>query len=187
MAIRKGSARAGGPCYRGGGVSVGRGGGGAVWAATHPGHDDEVALKVLPRELSEDPTFAERFTREAQTLARRSVELDPNYADAFALSAWTLNYAGRPGEARDALDKALRLSPRPPASYVEILGEIRFARRRYADSASAFRRVLDINPDYNRARLWLAAALALSGALEEARWEATELKVASPGVRPQYR
>ena len=95
--------------------------------------------------------------------AQRAIRIDPNYADAFALHAWTLNYAGRPGEALTALEKAMRLNPRPPASYLEILGEIRFVQGRYGESASTFQRVLDVNPDYTRARMWLVAALAHAG------------------------
>jgi TolB-like protein/DNA-binding winged helix-turn-helix (wHTH) protein/Tfp pilus assembly protein PilF len=119
---------------------------------------------------------------EAIEAAQRAIRVDPNYADAFALTAWILNYAGRPDEALAALEKAMRLNPRPPASYLEILGEIRFVQRRYDESASVFRQVLDINPDYTRARMWLAAALAHAGAGDNASWEADELMVSTPGL-----
>jgi TolB-like protein len=111
---------------------------------------------------------------------QRALSVDPNYADAYALSAWVLNYAGRPAEAQGALDKAMRLNPRPTASYLEVLGEILFAQRRYAESASVFATVLDINPNYMRARMWSAAALAQMGDTESARWEVVELMVLSP-------
>src|SRR5262245_13529153 len=51
---------------------VGRGGMGAVYKANQPRLDRLAALKILPPVSGRDPTFAERFTREARTLARLS-------------------------------------------------------------------------------------------------------------------
>ncbi len=51
---------------------IGKGGMGAVYKARQPGLDRLVALKVLPPEIGRDPSFAERFTREARALARLS-------------------------------------------------------------------------------------------------------------------
>jgi TolB-like protein/DNA-binding winged helix-turn-helix (wHTH) protein/Tfp pilus assembly protein PilF len=119
---------------------------------------------------------------EAIAAAERAIEVDPNYADAHALLAWTLNYAGCPRKALSALERAMRLNPRPPASYLEILGEIRFVQGRYAESASTFQGVLGVNPGYLRARMWNAAALARAGMGDTAEWEAAELIVASPDL-----
>ena len=50
---------------------VGQGGMGAVYKVRQPKLDRLAALKILPGEaVAEDRTFAERFRREAQTLAR---------------------------------------------------------------------------------------------------------------------
>ena len=49
---------------------LGRGGMGAVYEARQVKLDRTVALKVLPPEVGRDPAFAERFLREARTLAR---------------------------------------------------------------------------------------------------------------------
>jgi TolB-like protein/DNA-binding winged helix-turn-helix (wHTH) protein/Tfp pilus assembly protein PilF len=124
----------------------------------------------------------QRMHAEAVAAAERAIDVDPNYADAFALLAWTLNYSGRPAKAMSAFNMAMRLNPRPPASYLEILGEIYFAQNRFEDSASTFQRVLDINPAYLRARLWNAAALVLAGSREEAAWEIAEALIASPDL-----
>ncbi len=48
---------------------IGRGGMGAVYKARQPGLSRNVAIKVLPLEISADPDFADRFRREARILA----------------------------------------------------------------------------------------------------------------------
>jgi tRNA A-37 threonylcarbamoyl transferase component Bud32 len=48
---------------------LGRGGMATVYRAYDPSFKREVAIKVLPREFLEDPTFRERFEREAQAIA----------------------------------------------------------------------------------------------------------------------
>ncbi len=51
---------------------IGQGGMGAVYRARQRHLDRLVALKILNPELGTDRSFAERFTREAQALARLS-------------------------------------------------------------------------------------------------------------------
>ncbi len=49
---------------------IGHGGMGAVYKARQRGLDRLVALKILPPEVGNDPSFAERFAREARALAK---------------------------------------------------------------------------------------------------------------------
>jgi len=49
---------------------IGAGGMATVYSAYDPQFDRKVAIKVLPKELTKDPQFIERFNREAQTIAR---------------------------------------------------------------------------------------------------------------------
>lgn len=51
---------------------IGRGGVAVVYKAYQPTLDRHVAIKVLPRELSFDPEFVERFPREARFAAKLS-------------------------------------------------------------------------------------------------------------------
>jgi adenylate cyclase len=163
------------------------------WTST-PWRSLDLAAELAETAAAMDPSLAQvhfvtgqidlfrhRYVQAIEA-AERAIVADKNYADAHALLAWILNYAGRPGEALSALERAMGLSTRPPASYLEILGEIRFAQARYDESASTFQRVLDINPGYTRARMWNAAVLALAGSNESAEWEAAELLALSPDV-----
>ncbi len=49
---------------------IGKGGMGAVYKARQPKLNRFVALKILPPDISNQPAFAQRFTREAQALAQ---------------------------------------------------------------------------------------------------------------------
>ena len=49
---------------------IGKGGMGVVYKARQKELDRLVAVKILPPEVSRDQAFAERFTREAQAMAR---------------------------------------------------------------------------------------------------------------------
>ncbi|MGB7161270.1 MAG: protein kinase, partial [Tepidisphaeraceae bacterium] len=51
---------------------IGRGGMGAVYKARQIHLDRFVAIKILPTSIADDATFAERFAREARSLARLS-------------------------------------------------------------------------------------------------------------------
>jgi len=61
---------------------LGTGGMGVVYRARQRGLDRLVALKVLPPRFAGDPTFAERFAREARMLARLN---HPNVVDVYDL------------------------------------------------------------------------------------------------------
>lgn len=166
------------------------------WTAT-PARSLDLARRMADRAASLDPSLAqvhfvsgqvELFQRrylDAVEATERAIRIDPNYADAYALRAWIFSYAGRVDRAQASMETALSLNPHPSGSYLEVLGEIRYVQAKYAESADIFREVLEKNPDYMRARLWYAAALAQSGRVEDSRWEAEEFRVANPGFTPQ--
>lgn len=82
---------------------LGKGGMGAVYKARQRELDRLVAVKILPPEISRDPTFAERFTREARALARLS---HPNIVGVYDFGQTKPPIAYAPG------------SPEPPLFYI---------------------------------------------------------------------
>jgi tetratricopeptide (TPR) repeat protein len=127
-----------------------------------------------------DVRLFRRQYAEALTSSEKSTELDPNYADAYAQRAWLLMYVGKPNEALEVLDKAMRLNPHYPFVYLNPLGESYFTLRRYQEAIDAFREGLTRNPTAQRQRMFLAATYAQVDRVEDAQWEVAELLTLDP-------
>ncbi len=74
---------------------LGQGGMGAVYKARQTKLDRLVAVKILPPEVARDPAFAERFTREARSLARLNhphIVTVHDFGDVDGLYHFTMEY-----------------------------------------------------------------------------------------------
>ncbi|MEN8133610.1 MAG: tetratricopeptide repeat protein, partial [Pseudomonadota bacterium] len=154
--------------------------------------DSEAALQLAhdyaDRAIAIDPElpqvhwvkgFANIFRRDYQQAllhAQQAIDLDPNSADGYGLLATILNYAGKPEQADEEMRKAMQLNPRHPAIYQTIHGEIFFNMHDYASAIENFRFALEANPESEEPRLWLAAAYAHSGDIDEARWQLEQIR-----------
>jgi polar amino acid transport system substrate-binding protein len=101
---------------------LGQGGMGAVFKARQQGLDRLVALKILPPETGRDPAFAERFLREAQSLARLShpnVVAVHDFGQAGGLSYLVMEYV-------DGVDlrHVLRAGPTRPEEALRIAAQV---------------------------------------------------------------
>ncbi len=124
--------------------------------------------------------FAEIFHKDyKQSLehAQKALDLDPNFADGYGLLATTLNYAGKPDQADIEMRKAMQLNPMHPAIYKVIHGEIFFNKHEYAKAIGNFNFALQTNPENEESRLWLAAAYAHVGEIEEAAWQLEQIRI----------
>jgi hypothetical protein len=122
---------------------VGRGGMASVFKAYEASLDRYVALKVLPPEFLHDPTFAERFRREAQTIAKLE---HPQIIPIFAYDIDTAT--GTPWMAMrlisgGSLSQRIRRGRLAPAECARILKDVGDALD-YAHSAGVIHR--DVKP-----------------------------------------
>ncbi len=112
--------------------------------------------------------------------AKRSIELDPNYADGYVMLASALNSGGRPEEGLAAIRKAIRRNPRHSFQYLRLLGQAYFLLGRYQAAIPELQKVVEANPEFLTGHLWLAATYSQAGQIEEAEWEAEEVLTLLP-------
>src|SRR5580704_8105158 len=150
--------------------------------------DDPIAAtrradELASRALAIDPNFDGAHLAKAWVLvaqnrqegsiveAERSLALNPSNVDAYLVLGVANNFLCRPERAFEAIDKAIRLSPRDPAlgGFYEVKGEAYFVMRQDDSAIELIRRsaatLQSVDP---YARLMLASALALTGRQAEA-------------------
>jgi TolB-like protein/Flp pilus assembly protein TadD len=101
----------------------------------------------------------------------RALTLDRNLANARAVIGHSKSLLGRAAETEDHVNEALRLSPHDILSYrwISFAGHAKLLQGDDAEAVAWLRRSIEANRNYSTAHFYLAAALALLGALDEAR------------------
>jgi tetratricopeptide (TPR) repeat protein len=98
---------------------------------------------------------------------RRAIALNPNYALAHSWYALNLGAMGRHEEALRQVRHAQALDPLS-LQINTVAGRIHYFDRQYDDSIDAYRKVLDLDPSYVRARIRLGITYAATGAFHDA-------------------
>jgi Tfp pilus assembly protein PilF len=98
---------------------------------------------------------------------RRAIELNPNDETSHRWLSAFLGGIGRVDEAMPIAQRALLLDPLSVLPHMN-LGIIQFLSGRTEAAESEFRRVLEMQPDFLRARSFLGATLMIQGQYEEA-------------------
>src|SRR5262249_43935155 len=106
---------------------------------------------------------------EAEAEFALALKLDPNNADAWAMSSERMVLSGRAADAIADIEKALRLNPHPPGLYYWLLGQAQYLDRQLDRAIHSLRREETYRTPSRRT---LAASLAQLGRLDEARREA---------------
>jgi len=108
-------------------------------------------------------------------------DVNPNYAEVFAELGSFLNFSGRPQDAIEVIEKAIRLDPLFPYNLFN-LGHAYFLVKQYQEALTVLEKAIDAMPDFFPTRAFLAATYFELGREEEARAETLELRKVSPGT-----
>jgi Tfp pilus assembly protein PilF/rhodanese-related sulfurtransferase len=98
------------------------------------------------------------FPGEAVLEAEKAVALDGNDATALAGLASALVQAERPAGGFDYIQRAIRLDPDHPPSYLITLGAAQFGMERFEDAAATFERAVKRNPNNELPLIYLASS-----------------------------
>jgi len=106
----------------------------------------------------------------------RAFALNPNFIDWRYARA--LTHAGEHARAIEVLEATIRLDP---SQFESMMGFANYMLKRHAEAVRVFRECALRRPTVLWPHVWLAAAYAQSGQLEEARAEAAEVLRINPG------
>ncbi|MFI0843513.1 adenylate/guanylate cyclase domain-containing protein [Mesorhizobium sp. IMUNJ 23232] len=106
-----------------------------------------------------------------------ALEIDPNYADAWADMADFTVLSGKPAAAIEQVQKALRLNPHPPGWYYWNLGFAQYAARQYELAVVTLRNEATYR---TISRRLLAASLVQLGRTDEAHQEGALFMASNP-------
>lgn len=106
---------------------------------------------------------------------QRAIELDPDFADAYAFLAVLYIADGRAEDGLRSVESAIRLNPRYPFWYLFVRGMTRYVVEDYESAIADFEAAAERSPTAQFVRWWLAAAYAQTGRTEDAQWQVDEL------------
>ena len=112
--------------------------------------------------------------------AEHAISIKPSYADAYALRAWIQHFDGRIAEGLASMKQAVRLNPRIPSVYRLLRGTLYYAQADLEHALADLEAAVEVNPNYQNLRIWLAAAYAAAGRIDEAQWQSSEILALHP-------
>ena len=118
---------------------------------------------------------------EALRHLQQAIDLNPSYADAYALMGGIRTYVGQAASTLPLLRTALRLNPDGGHLYYLILGRAYLFENDVEQALINLRQAYARNPENLETRLFLTAALAAHGERGEAEWEAEQIRAQEPG------
>jgi TolB-like protein/class 3 adenylate cyclase/lipoprotein NlpI len=105
----------------------------------------------------------------------RAIELDADFADAYAYLAVLYAGDGRAGDGLRSVETAMRLNPRFPFWYLFMRGMAHFCLKDYRLAIADFEVAAERNPTAQFVRWFLASTLTKAGQIEDAEWQVEEL------------
>jgi TolB-like protein/Flp pilus assembly protein TadD len=128
--------------------------------------------------------FSTRRLDEAISEFEHALQLNPNFCMTHGYLALALCYCGRPQDAFEAAQRAIRHSPRDPslAIYCGVAGYARFVEKRYDEAIALAREAIRHRGDLTGAYRVLTVAAGMSGDLELAVTSLRELRRIQPNI-----
>ncbi len=120
-----------------------------------------------------------RYAEAARDL-RKTIALNPDFAEAYNDLGKVYYAQGRPDLAMQHFRKALRLDPEISAETYNNLGSLLGIQGEIAESIDHFKEAVRLDPQYKQARLNLANALLDLGRPEQARAELERVLATDP-------
>ena len=114
--------------------------------------------------------------------AKRSIEIAPNYGDAYGLLALISNWMGRSEDAIQYAMKGMQLNPHYSWDYPYNIGRAHYQLKNHEAAETHLLQALERNPAALPAQMFLIANYARAGNLEEAEWLVTELSISNPEI-----
>lgn len=118
---------------------------------------------------------------EALKHLQKAIELNPSYADAYALMGGIYTYLGEPAKTIPLLRTAQRLNPDGGHLYFLLLGRAYLFEGDAQQALFNLRQAHRRNAEELETRLFLTAALVAHGERGEAQWEAEQIRALEPG------
>ena len=124
----------------------------------------------------------QRMYDEGQAALQKAINIDPHFADAYALSGGIETYRGNPAETVPLLRQALRLNPDGGYLYYLLLARAYYFLGDFEQAQINLQETIARNPQNVEAHLYRAATLLRLGN-HDAAWEVEEVNSIEPDFR----
>ena len=122
-----------------------------------------------------------RLYDEARNALQKAIDIDPGFADAYALSGGIETYRGDPANTVPLLREAIRLNPQAGYLYYLLLARAYYFLGDFEQAQINLEEAIARNPENVEAHLYLAATLLRLQKVDEAAWEREEVNSIEPG------
>jgi TolB-like protein len=128
--------------------------------------------------------FCARQGADARAEFELALRLNPSFSLAHGYLGLALTLGGEWRRGADAIEHALRLSPRDPfaAHYYRVAAYAQFVGRNYSEAMRLARLAVRLRADFAGGHRLLAAAAAMAGEMETAKAALCDLRRAHPGI-----
>jgi len=139
----------------------------------------EMARQYLQEAMKEPTPLAHLVTssirssegkyQESIIEATRAIVMDANDPVGYIAMGKALIYAGSSSEGADAIQKAMRLNPHYPPTYLRALGFAQFGMEKYEEAATSYEEAIKRDPNEDSQYLEIAGAYGQLGREKKAR------------------